>query len=133
MDMLEMQKGKRKQKIKEEINKLREELLNIETEERKNRSTSYIGKYFRLQNKIKSPESPSDWWIYKAITGFNEDGFLLGWEFDTDEYGIITIGTKLGISEELLGEEISYKQFMKAWNELLNVLRMQSRKGEDEY
>lgn len=97
------------------------------------------GKYFKFKNSYSSPKNKTDFWfIYTKITkieknmlyvtgvGENVLSTYMGISFQTDKYGLHTIKKEATGYVHNLGEEITEKEFIKAWDKLHSEILVMS-------
>lgn len=112
-------------------------LAEIEKKEREQMLENYYpefkkleGRFFKKQNNYSCPEKKSDyWWLYtKVVSVKPQDVYLSGsgvashfsgWTFQTCKYKNVTIEKNAKGYVQNLGDEITEKEFNKAWNDML--------------
>lgn len=94
----------------------------------------FEGRHFKTKNNYSSPEKPSDyWWLYtKVLTIKPEDIYdtgingiashFKGYSFQTTKYGNVEIEKNKQGYIHSLGQEITEKEFIEAWNKLMSTL-----------
>lgn len=93
----------------------------IKDKQNEARATALIGKFFKYRNCYSCPEKPSDYWyLYRAVSGQKRDGALVGWDFQQDKYGAITIKAlrheyALSMGSDSGWREIERKEFIRAF------------------
>lgn len=116
--MEEMKMSDYKNKLLREIQKLSNELGEIELREKLDRNQSLVGKYFKSTNCYSCPETSEDYWqIYHKITRMDENGDLRMWSFEK------TIDNHINIRLDEYywdrsRQEIDAVEFYVAWQKL---------------
>jgi hypothetical protein len=73
-----------------------------------------LGRFFRAGNRDSGNDET--WTKYFAWLRLDEDGWLVGWTFEKNRHGIITIETDKRTSVMHLGlVEITHAEFLKAY------------------
>lgn len=106
----------RRQQIRMEIAKLRDELHDLEFAEMDPLARAMVGKCYRLRNSYSLPKGDSDYWpLFSRVTGVN-DGRVVVMQFEIDKDGKCELHTA-GICHPStnLGEEISHDEWRAAF------------------
>ena len=74
----------RKAELRKTIEKARDELRKIETEENSVQSKELVGKFFKYRNRYSDGEG---WWLYLCVIGVSENGSIKVRKFQKDTYG----------------------------------------------
>ena len=94
----------------------------------------FEGRYFKVKNHYGNPEKRSDWWwLYTKVTQINPDDVYdtngngvgchcKGYTFQTCKYGNVEIEKNKQTYIHSLGQEITEKEFVEAWNKLMSNL-----------
>jgi hypothetical protein len=111
--------------LREIVGKACQEIDEIETAERIKENKALVGKCFRYHNCYSCPEKNTDyWWCYRQITGLDEYGDLLSWEFQIDKDGKVEIdpSSYFGRQVDDGWQPITKAQFQKAWDKTREVV-----------
>lgn len=113
----------RRQKLEQQIRKLREELWTIERADSDKANTPLVGKAFKYRNSYGSGE----WWLFALVTEASK-GSLKGWRFEKAGDGQITtrFDDFLSCFPGDNWHEIPRTEFIAAWSELLCELETES-------
>lgn len=105
-------------------NAARAELNELEQEETRRENAKLVGNCYRYHNCYSCPETDADyWWSYTKVTGLDEDGDMLAFEFQTDVRGDVLIAPKKRFWKVLDGyEECKKEVFDAEWRALLEKL-----------
>ena len=111
-----------KKELEETLSMTRRALMEIEDEERKAENQKYVGKFFKFRNCYSCPEENGYWWLYIAITGMDEFGTLMAWNFQTDIYGKSEIEKETVFYNSKDHIEISEIEFREAYSVFVKEL-----------
>ena len=111
----------RKAELRNAIEKARDELRRIESEENIAQSKELIGKFFKYRNRYSDGEG---WWLYLCVIGISESGSIKVRMFQKDTYG------KVDFEEETYNPnfirsgyaEIGEIEFWVAFNDIMSEL-----------
>ena len=113
---------KRKAELQAIIAEARNELNDIEDQERCDRNAKYVGRCYRYRNSYGHGES---WWLYAMVTGISEDGLMSGIRFQNDGNGKLDFETDRYMSESTLQEPITRAEFDAAFSAFVTAITSQ--------
>lgn len=108
----------------------RDELLEIEERRRAKELRAHVGKCFRYRNSYSCPSEPSDYWYVYRKALFLDGAALSCLEFEKDKYGEWKIHNNTVHSGMFGWQEISAKEFKKAWDECVAEIQSYNDGGE---
>lgn len=113
--------------LKEQAQSLAAKIGKIQDADRYQENKKLEGKAFKYRNNYSCPQKPSDyWWMYIKVLKVTKD-FIDTHEFQTDQYGQITIDLRKRHYRFLFGAdariEIKPAEFDRAWKALQAKLR----------
>lgn len=111
--------------------RIRREVMAREDAARIAENRQAIGKCYRYRNCYSLPEKPSDyWWLYARVERVDEGGWPVGWSFQVDKDGMITISPLQRVHQMFGGwSEITTHEFYVEYAKVLARLKaMKSRK-----
>ena len=120
----------REDELKAILRKARDELYGIEGAKKAKTNAKFVGKFYKYRNCYSCPKSPEDyWWYYVAVTNMANDGVLMGWSFQKDQYGKIDIGINEPhhVAEGNGYHKITKREFYEAYGKTIEEL--QARQG----
>ena len=100
--------------------KINETISKIETKQKIQENQQFIRRYFKFRNSYSSDEK---WWMYSYVRSIDKDGNCIGWSFQDDKNGRITINIQeIWYGCHAFEKEISRKEFYQAWAKILDKL-----------
>lgn len=78
---------KTKQELQQQLNIIRDQLYEIEMEERAIQANALLGKCFRYKNSYSCPQKESDYWYEYFRADRVVDGNIQGLQFSQDSVG----------------------------------------------
>lgn len=87
-----MKNNNRKEELNTLIRNAHNELYDIESVERRQENEMLVGNHYKYRSCHSCPKSEKDyWWLYARVDGLSENGTAIVFQFQTDEYGEISI------------------------------------------
>ncbi len=113
-------KEKTTEELKNDADKIHDELSNRRNSEEVEKNLKLVGKYFAYRNSYSMP-GPNDYWLlYRKVTWINPEGKPCGVSVQTDWDRKVTIETG---TLYCLGEEIAAEEWEIAYNNAMSDIR----------
>ena len=112
--------------LKQTIQQAHKRLFALKKAECLKQNADVVGKCFRFRNSYSCPKTSADyWWLYIQVVAIDDDGDLVYWSFEQDQFDRVSIvpnHTFPNISDSDSYEEISAEYFWSRWCSILEEL-----------
>lgn len=108
-----------KKKLTSELNTIRNQLWQIDSDEKERQNAPLVGLCFKYKNNYSIPEKPSDYWyMYSRVTSLNGDGLNV-FSFQTDKDGKLTVEPD-GYQVQVYGDPCSPDEFNREFKKAIS-------------
>jgi hypothetical protein len=112
-----------KQEIKnlnKKISKLKNQVYELELNERIKINRKLIGKYFKYANGYNLEER---WWLYKKIIDITKEGYIMSVQFENIPNGINIQENNISTWLDHLWIKITEEEFLEAWSKCFCAIK----------